>query len=261
MQFALLQSSTPAKVRMGSPSSSNMLPVRVEQSSIDLRRLAQFPRELAQLRKAREGFNRLHEQVVNICNDYAKKFPELSDEIKRLRLEIRNLTKGTPVTEAQDSPKTIQSDIAGFKNSELQNVNSMFLKKAYRILAQLTHPDRGGDPELFDEVHKAYKARDIVFLTELYITLHKSKDPFWVSRSSKEWIEVEKKRPAVNKMKLQSTPEFVIAHLHMSGNTAAAESAMRNYMQMVIAALIAEYGTMFTQINQHKPMESNDGEG
>mmetsp|Transcript_7337 Transcript_7337/g.21686 ORF Transcript_7337/g.21686 Transcript_7337/m.21686 type:complete len:143 (-) Transcript_7337:47-475(-) len=52
--------------------------------------------------------------------------------------------------------------LAHFEPHEILNVpmgaNATVVKRAYRTLSLLAHPDKGGDPELFQLITQAYKA-------------------------------------------------------------------------------------------------------
>src|SRR5882672_1272610 len=89
------------------------------------------------------------EKLLNTINtvmeQYAKQHDDVVQEINKLRLEIRFVTKGTPVTEPIDSASSqpVLRSNPNF-NEQQYNAYSELLKKAYRKVSMLAHPDKGG---------------------------------------------------------------------------------------------------------------------
>lgn len=205
-------------------------------------------------------FNNVRDGVLNICNELSKNFPELMDEIKALRLEIRNASKGAAIKDAQETPTTFTVTTEGAEASDAQLA---LLRDAFRKLAAITHPDRpGGSAELFDEVRRAYKNRDLHFLIELYITLVKSRNLWWItSQEAKEYVQTQTARPKVLLARLRSTSEFQVMQLFMSGRKEEAKNAIHNYMLMLKIALHTELQHVLrTNIARSKVQSSDNDE-
>ncbi|MGD0511245.1 MAG: hypothetical protein ABSA33_05390, partial [Candidatus Micrarchaeaceae archaeon] len=158
--------------------------VRADKARIDLAAIHHYALMWQKVLKARSRYTDLYNQVLRICNTYYDEEESLKDIVVGLRREIRMQTKGTPATIAQDSITG-----AGFipKGTEqLYNAQQHLLKSAYRMVAQLVHPDRpNGSHELFQEVVTAYRLGDMTFLQELWLRLTQD-TLFW--RSSTDAI-------------------------------------------------------------------------
>jgi hypothetical protein len=201
---------------------------------IDLGRIHHYQLMWARVVRERLKYKRLYEQVLHICNGYYAEEESLTKIVVSLRREIRMQTRGTPVTIAQDAITT-----AGFipqGTERLYNAQDHLLKVAYRMLAPLVHPDRGGSDELFQTVVTAYRLKDMTFLQELYLRLTKD-SLFW--RSSDDAIaycKQEIERPSMSLQILQQTAEFQIVRQHAQGKFKIAEK----YAKQRLAALVVE---------------------
>jgi hypothetical protein len=212
---------------------SNAL-VPADRAIINFGRIHHYQLMWAKVTKEREKYKKLYEQILKICNMYYEKEESLTKIVVSLRREIRMQTRGTPVTIAQDSITT-----AGFipqGTERLYNAQQHLLKNAYRMIAPLVHPDRGGSNEMFQEVVTAYRLKDMTFLQELYLRLTKD-SLFW--RSSDEAIEYckqEIQRPSMSTQIMQQTAEFQIVRQHAQGKFDIAEK----FAKQRLAALVVE---------------------
>jgi hypothetical protein len=232
--------------------------------ALDLGKLAQYNKLMPKVSMARNRYYKIHAQVLKIANDYYAALPEV-DVVIRLRREIRMATKGTPETIAVDSITT--AGYVSFGTEQLYNAQAHLVKKAYRLVRSLVHPDLGGDAELFRLVNAAYHLRDLTFLQELYIQL--VKDSLWYRASDEglAYLKQEIERPVVSLRILQSTPEFTIAQRHLSGNIESADRCARARLAELIGTLNNELNYLLTKhitINTHgvsnAQEESNDQE-
>lgn len=191
---------------------------------------------------ARSRYKALYEQVLRICNEYYAEEEELTEVVKTLRREIRLQTKGTPATIAQDAITS-----AGFipnGTEQLYNAQQHLLKNAYRMLAPLVHPDRGGTDELFQAVVTAYRLKDMTFLQELYLQITKD-SLFW--RSSEDavaYCKQEIQRPAMSTQMLQKTYEFEIVRQHALGKFDKARTLSKERLAALIVELQRELSYM-----------------
>lgn len=193
--------------------------------------------------KESKEYASLVKQVEIIVNSYADQLPELSEEVTRLKLEIRLATRGIPVTvpmDAATATPVLQSD-PNF-NEQQFNAHSEVLKKAYKKVAMLSHPDRqGGSVEAFNEVTEAYSRRDLSSLTEIYISLCKGRNLYWQqSTEGISYASTEFDRPRANLQLLKTNPIFTIARYHMAGKVHSAKQAMQRYLESEIVSLLTE---------------------
>jgi hypothetical protein len=208
--------------------------VPADKAIIDLAHIHRYNLMWAEVLKKRARYKKLYEQVLKTCNLYFESQPELTKVVINLRREIRMQTRGTPATIAMDSITT-----AGYipnGTEQLYNAEGNLLKQAYRALAPLVHPDRGGSNTLFQEVQTAYRLRDYTFLQELFLRLTKD-SLFWRSSSdSVLYCEQEQERPTVSISMLQKTYEFQIVRQHVLGK----QKHALKLAQERLAALIVE---------------------
>jgi len=229
-----------------------------ERSSIDLAKLHHYRILKSRMEANRQKYYKLHTQVLKFANLYFDALPEAKTVI-RLRREIRLATKGTPQTIAQDAITT--AGYISFGTEQLYNAESHLVQAAYRMVASLVHPDRGGDPELFQLVNAAYRLKDLTFLQELYITL-KVDNPFWRCRDGLLYMQQEVDRPQVSTKILQTTPEFEICRLHMKGDHKGASILAQTRLLELIVTLNAELHSLLTVSNttgnNHDQQESSE---
>jgi hypothetical protein len=208
--------------------------VPIDKAIIDLAHLHRYRLMWAQVVKERAKFKKLYEQVLTVCNLYFATQEELTKVVINLRRQIRLQTKGTPATIAQDSITT-----AGYipnGTEQLYNAQAHLLKTAYRILAPLVHPDRGGSDKLFQEVQTAYRLKDYTFLQELYLRLVKDNLYWRSSQDSVLYCQQEIERPGMSLQLLQQTYEFQIVRTHVLGK----QKEAHRLAQERLAALIVE---------------------
>lgn len=196
------------------------------------------------------------DRVLEIYSEYHEK---LCSERRRLKLEIRLVTKGTPVTEPMSEiPETVQN----YETlSESQRIAfTELLKKAYKKAASLCHPDKGGDKDAFAELAEAYRHRDLVRVTAIYITLSRGRNLYWqASEEGIEWASTELNRPVVQQEKLKSTILYEIVRNHVSGRMLKANSLMSDYLVGEIRTLLTELDYLRTQ-NGNQAKRSEEGE-
>ena len=218
--------------------SSNAL-ISIDKARVDLSSVHHYSLLWKKVLKERALYTALYNQVLKVCNTYYDEEESLTKIVVSLRREIRMQTKGTPATIAQDAITS-----AGFipKGTEqLYNAQQHLLKSAYRVLAQLVHPDKpNGSHELFQEVVTAYRLGDMTFLQELY--LHLTKDSlFW--RSSEDAIaycKQEIQRPAMSIQMLQKTFEFEIVRQHALGKFDKARALAKERLAALVVELQRE---------------------
>lgn len=219
---------------------------------IDLARLYRYYNLKARMEHERSRYFKLYQKVMELAALYLDELPE-SQTIIRLRREIRLATKGTPQTIAEDAITS-----AGYVSSgteQLFNAQSHLVKNAYRMVAPLVHPDRGGDVEMFQLVNSAYRLRDLTFLQETYIMLVKD-NVFWrCSDEAEYYMKQEIERPKVSLGMFQNKPEFEIVRLHQSGKREEAKA----YASRLAQTLIYMLQTELNHLLNPNAMEHNNG--
>lgn len=151
--------------------------------------------------------------VQEISARLISKQAKLVDELKQVKLRIRNLQRGAALTEALDADDELL-------DNNLTDADRFLLKKAYRKAATLAHPDKGGDASSFAAVNEAYKAGDLNSLQEYFIFREAP------NRSTIEYWLAEDKRVAIQWQKFCNTNEFAIVQLHQQGHQRRAEQTV-----------------------------------
>jgi len=124
-----------------------------------------------QYNKINDYLERANQQTYQQQNHHQKQIilhnVDNEEEIERHKFEEEQLRRRKEFEEQQKRRKAeYQRQLKSFESNNTtnpyqllglsQNYNMDQLKIAYRKKAIMTHPDKGGNPELFDEVTKAY---------------------------------------------------------------------------------------------------------
>jgi hypothetical protein len=231
---------------------------------VSLAKLWHYSARHKEMMKRRKKFFRLYDSSIALAGTYLEDMEE-AQTILRLRRDIRMATRGTPTTIEQDS-----CQIAGYismQTESLYNAQSYMVKDAWRKIAPLVHPDRrGGNTELFQSALAAYRLKDLTFLQDLYVQLHKD-NIFWrCSADADYYLQTELDRPGVSTQRLRTKPEYQIVMLHQSGKPELAREFARMIARKLITMLQAELHYLHTgelppQENQNGNQESSPGNG
>lgn len=166
------------------------------------------------VREERAKFQKVRKQILSVSNLYFSEFEELRQTVKRLRQDIRLVTRGTPLTVEQSSAEDNAYFASG--TEQLWNTNQMLRKDAVRKLWKLTNPDKYPERRhLYDAVNVAYDLRDLGYLLELFLTLTKETDPWWRQTEGIAYQLQELERPNVSLKIMRSTPEFEVMRWHV----------------------------------------------
>jgi hypothetical protein len=210
---------------------------------LDLAMLAAYNKMRAAAEKQRTYYERVIKQVDHIvgrlANDYCEK--ELL-HIEDLQRELRLITKGTPLTEAlsPDDKEPILTSTPGFSQRQY-DAHTELLKKAYRKVAMLCHPDReGGDHSVFQEVEIAYKMRDLNRLNAIYLSILQGRNLYWQQSEGVYHVSSEYHRYGVELELLQQTAGWRATRLYLAGQVNSAAEIVRVYLTDKVAALLNE---------------------
>lgn len=227
-------------------SDNNQFPIILyTQSTINLASVHKYALLWEKVLLARLKFSNLVKSTIKVCTSYIDK--DLLVTTRRLRLEIRLATRGTGTNYSLDS---VADDLYINANTEqLYNAQTVLLKSAYRKVAMLVHPDRGGDDEMFNAVYSAYKNRDLTFLQEYYIMHTYSNDLFWKQSEGIDYALQELQRPAVSLEKFKSNPLYAVNRLHVISQKEKAQQAMKTYQLQLNVVLAAELKFIMEKYN------------
>lgn len=207
--------------------------------TIKLHKIYQYQLLKVKMLQARLDYSKLVKSVIVVCNLYTTNHQGILARIKSLRLDIRLVTKGTPVTHQQDA---LSSEVYISSNTEqLYNAEKALLKSTYRSVANRTHPDKGGSADLFIAVNEAYRQGDLVFLRELWLSLNHVNDLYWIQSEGLQYCLQEIERPTVSLHILKTSPLFQVARLHHIGRAEACEQSMLEYLRNQEVALQREF--------------------
>lgn len=234
-------------------------PLALYGSEIHLENLFIYNTLMTAAKQEKEVYTSLVKRVDDLLDKYAKEYPDLLEEVARLKLEIRLHTKGTPTTEPMDAaaPAPVLRSDPNFSEQQY-NAHSEALKRAYRKVATLAHPDRGGTADAFKEVAQAYANRDLAHLTDIFIRLSKHGNLYW--QQSEDGIyyastELERPRAMMEKLKAQGT--YAIARHHMTGAPWKAIWAMKEHLDNEIKTLQNELNYVKAENENRNRKENN----
>lgn len=217
---------------------------------VDLRR---------QVKIQRAKYQKVRKQVLQISNLYFSQFEDLQKTVKRLRQEIRLVSRGTPLTVEQSSA----TDNAYFSSGteQLYNTQQMLTKDAVRKLWKLTNPDKYPERRhLYDAVNVAYDLQDLGYLIELYLVLTEESNLWWRQTAGIAYVEQELERPIVSLKILRSTPEFAVMRWHIVNKPERAKSIAEARLRDLAVSLNNEllYIINPKEFNHGSPESSNE---
>lgn len=192
--------------------------VPVRQASLDIAKLAVYKKLYSAAIKERKTLDRLTTQCDTVLDQYEKQFPNLTSILDELILELRLIVRGTPVTEPIDATQVhnMRDEIS---NQQQYQALSLLLKKAYKKVAQLAHPDKGGSKEVFHEVEEAYRDRDLPRLSDIYIQIVSGRDLYWQQTDEGLYhASNEYQRPHTLMARIMASKGYEVARAHSSGN-------------------------------------------
>jgi hypothetical protein len=214
--------------------------------------------------KKREYYNRVIKQVDLIVGRLAEAYCERELEIiEDLQRELRLITKGTPLTEALTPAdrEPILTSTPGFSQRQY-DAHTEVLKRAYRKLAMLCHPDRdGGDQSVFQEVEVAYAMRDINRLNAIYLSIVQGRNLYWQQSEGVYHVSSEYERYRVELELMQQTAGWRATRLYLAGQVNSAAEIVRIYLTDKIAALHCEINYIINQGNEHGKERTEIGQG
>lgn len=229
------------------------------QATINLGNLWAYNKLTKGAAQQRQAFTKLMTSVSETLEFYAQDYPELVDELNRLRLDIRLVSKGVPITVPLDSASShpVLTHEQGFSEQQY-NAFTLLLRSAYKKVAMLCHPDRpGGSSELFKELTEAFETRDLTKITLMYTELSAGRNLYWQqSEQAVDHASTELARPQEQLKQLKSAPAFAIARYHVVGAFAQATKAMERQLKNEIVALLNELQYLTRNQNENECQSS-----
>ncbi len=198
--------------------------------------------------KERIKHKKLAAQVDTIVSKLAEPLENELALIEDLQRQLRLHTKGVPLTESltPDDREPLLTTAANFNQAQ-HDALSVILKRIYKKLAQLVHPDKGGSVEAFQEIEIAYKMRDINRLNAIYFTVLQGRDLYWQQNAGLYHVSSEMERYKVEIQMLQQTPAFKASSLYLQGQVNKAQELVRSYLQAKARALQMEINHVIQQ--------------
>lgn len=229
---------------------------------LDLGMIAAYHKIRTAADKRRVGHVRLHKQVDQIIGRLAEEHcvREL-DLIEELQRELRLITKGTPVTEAltPDDKEPIMTSQPGFSQRQYDALTQV-IKRVYRKLAMLCHPDRGGDIVVFQEVEVAYGMRDINRLNAIYLSIVEGRNLYWQQSSGVYHVSTELQRYGVEEELLKQTAGWRATRLYLAGQVNNAADIVKIYLTDKAASLLSEINFVINKGKHHGKEGTRDQE-
>lgn len=176
---------------------------------------------LSELRRELEKYQNFVNDLTAVTSFYEGQFPELVQKIRELRILQ---------SEVKSEKKTVALEINPYEVSATEDLGTrQLLKKSWRSAARLTHPDHGGNSELFMYARTLYESGDLTALNLLLESLHKGDFTIYVA-------EMKKKLHALYEVK-RATLAYQLLTLHRAGRTEEAKSLMRQTLESIAVSL------------------------
>ncbi|MNK85760.1 hypothetical protein D3C87_1056490 [compost metagenome] len=215
--------------------------------------------EYEQAKKAALVAREKHTARIDVCNSIIEKlessFPNLVDDLNRLELAIRNATTGAPDTEGRDWTPGMNVNKLG--TERLNAAHWLQVKKFFKTLARMFHPDAGGDAGEFSAIEQARRHGDLDYLRVKFVTAHRQGDLYWRQEEGIEFWRTQQKKAEVNLTRLQGTSVFKVVQAQMVGNRPEALRLMELELLKRRLELIGE----LNHVLKPKPSRGeNDGE-
>lgn len=200
----------------------------------------------------KRAFSNLKIQLAAIADMYVKDHEEINIEIDRHLRAIRELTTGIPATESLSAHFEIER-----QGAQLSDAERFFLKKAFKQVASIVHPDKGGNDLQFQQALLAYSTGDYLELTDMYVNLVKYNNLWWrQSPEGLEYVGTEVSRPSVGLQKLRTSLLFKVSQHHVQGNKEAASATMKTVLLTQLSALMFELHNLRSKHHGNKQKSS-----
>lgn len=209
--------------------------------ALNLINLYMFQQLLDRCIKRRAEYERVANEVNTVSDVLILKYPKIADEILRLRLDIRLELRGTPVTEPMDSLDPRMHEDSHLTEAQYA-ARTLLLKRAYKAVAQVTHPDReGGSEELFKQTGDALKYRDLDELNYIYVNAVHVRNLYWRNSSiGHEYIGTTSDKYCVRLELLRKSTGFAIVRHYRSGRIQLAQQMMQQHLEQRVLELMME---------------------
>ncbi|QDH83459.1 DnaJ-like chaperone protein [Achromobacter phage Motura] len=211
-------------------------------SSPSLAHLSEYEYQKAMCLRERSKYTKAIATTTAVLRKYEQPHEDALKTIKELRTQIRENTKGMPTDPFED---TLYMGMAASQRET--DAAKAICKGLYKVLAQKLHPDKGGDPELFAEIHQAYKQYDIDFLRIQYTLLESESSLNWKISEGVAFWHAQWERAAQDFKILQESKWFTVVRFHMTGQQALAEKAMAETLKHRIFELRSEFNHLVTK--------------
>jgi len=189
---------------------------------INLVDLYLYQREKKIALRERESFYRDLASANTILRRYEDAFPRLKSRLADLQASIQDLTKGV-ASDTRDKGTILDEELGVQKDQ-----SSRFLcRKYYRALAQVLHPDRGGDVVQFQTLYEARVNGDLSYLSMTYMCLFLESDLRWRCEKGVQFWSDQAEGSSVRLRRLQSTEAYAVLRFHMQNQKESALGAMQ----------------------------------
>lgn len=196
-----------------------------------------YSKQLTTANKKLESMLRLSGQIQRIVNKLADDptLETLARSVRRLRRELREVSRGVAVTEAvyDHSFNVLTVD----EGSDLVKAGMREMYRGlYRKLCQIYHPDKAsGNVDQFDMIRKSWVVGDYAYLQHVWNTRHEATNLWWRVNHGTAYCKKVEENAHQRFELLRNTVEFSIVQAHLQGN---AELALKQ-TAIVLTRLVA----------------------
>lgn len=191
---------------------------------------------------ARERLSFFLASVNTVLARYEHQFEVLRRELLALQQMIREQHYGNGMAPDQEGRvfRNVTELNGTFGSLRQADTHLYECRRYFRSLAQVHHPDKGGDLDFFQALRLARDQADLDFLRVQFVLTFRGTDLTWQSTEAEAfWIEQEQKA-TVNKTRLTALPIFKVVAAHASGRKQEATQLMEEELRYRVLALHKE---------------------
>lgn len=188
----------------------------------------------------RDAFGRRIESANRILDRLSAAYPALRDEMAQLERQIvlTHPKVGRVMLDGREWADTSCSlDIEVEMNARQRDAARDLCRRIFKTLAQIHHPDKGGDAEMFQRLQQSVLSLDIEFLRVQQALAIDEKSLAWRCSEGAQFWDLQNQKVHVNSRKLEANLQFRAVAAYLAGQKAIASNMMRKWMEQRLNVL------------------------
>lgn len=190
--------------------------------------------------QARDRLGTRIQTANRILERLATNFPDLRAELAELerRIVLTHPKVGRAMVDGRYWEDTACNlDLEVEANARQRDARRDQCRRIFKALAQIHHPDKGGDLETFQRLRQAVLSLDLEFLRVQQALAVDEKDLRWRCGAGIAFWDLQNTKVTVNFRKLEANLQFRAVSSYLSGQKANASTMMRTWMEQRLLIL------------------------